>query len=271
MANSPAKRHRSRILAAQEAKQAAGGELRAGGSQFERYMMLLQEHRLRLKQIQSGEAKGEYKRHALHEFAAYIDGVMSADAGGQDEVVTTVMLWAIDAGLYVPALSLAAYVIRHGLLMPDRFSRTTGCVVAEEIADAALLAQSTGLAFDSYVLSEALALTAEQDMPDEVRAKLHLALGRDVLRSATDEAPPTAWALEACVASLKRAIELHSSCGGKKDLERAERLLKKQTAAEEAAAAAATQAAAAKSETPSGDEAAKQADTTEGAKGQASG
>ncbi|RBD34849.1 terminase, partial [Xanthomonas oryzae pv. oryzae] len=31
----------------------------------------------------------------------------------------------------------------------------------------------------------------------------------------------------AAVADLQRAIALHGSCGGKKDLERAERLLKK--------------------------------------------
>jgi hypothetical protein len=245
MADSPAKRHRSRVLAALEATKAASGELRAGGTEFERHMMLLQEHRLRLKQIQSGEGKATYKAGALHEFSAYVEGVLQADAGGEDEVITTVMLWAIDAGLYRPALGLAEYVLRHGLGMPDRFNRTTGCVIAEEIAEAALLVQHTGGTFEPGVLGEALRLTAEQDMPDQVRAKLHLAMGRDVLRSGTDEAPPPVAALEQCVASLKRAIELHSGCGGKKDLERAERLLKKQTAAADPAAA--------KSDNPAGD------------------
>ena len=53
MANSPAKAHRSRVLAALEASQKAAGSLRAEGTEFERHMLLLQEHRLRLKQIQS--------------------------------------------------------------------------------------------------------------------------------------------------------------------------------------------------------------------------
>ena len=237
MAQSPAKAHRSRVLAAQEAHQRAAGELRAGGTEFERHMMLLQEHRMRLSNIQSEENKAIFKRGALHDYSAYVDGVLEADTGGQDEVMTTVMVWAIDAGLYDGALHLAAYVLRHGLVMPDRFKRTTGCLVAEELAEAALKAQSVGTEFDATVIDRAIDLTAEQDMPNEVRAKLHLAAGRAVLRSATDDAPPPADALTGCVANLKRAIELHAACGGKKDLERAERLLKKHAAAVPNAAA----------------------------------
>ncbi len=236
MAQSPAKAHRSRILAAQEAAQKAAGLLHADGTEFERHMLLLQEHRLRLKQIQSSEGKATYKAGALHEFAPYVEGVLQADAGGDDEVITTVMVWAIDAHQFDAALWVANYVLRHGLAMPDRFRRTTGCLIAEEIAEAALSAQAAGSEFDSTVIARATVLTAEQDMPDEVRAKLHLAAGRNVLRNATDENPPTVEALTQCVADLKRAIELHGACGGKKDLERAERLLKKQTAAEDSAA-----------------------------------
>lgn len=230
MADSPAKRHRSRVIAAQEAMLKAAGRLRAGGTEFEQHMLLLQEHRLRLHQIQSDEGKAAFKHDVLHEYSAYIDGVLEADAGGEDEVITTAMVWAIDARHYEPALVLADYVLRHGLAMPDRFRRTTGCLIAEEIAEAALNAQVTGEPFDETVVARAIELTASQDMPDEVRAKLHLAAGRAVLRAATDDAPPPAEALVQCVADLRRALALHGACGGKKDLERAERLLKKQAA-----------------------------------------
>lgn len=236
MAPSPAKAHRNRVLAAREAEQKAAGGLRAGGTEFERHMLLMQEHRLRLKQIQSDEGKAEFKRDALHEYSAYIDGVLQADAGGEDEVVTTTMVWAIDAGLYEPALALAAYVLRHGLGMPDRFKRTTGCLVAEEIAEAALQAHAAGKPFEQNVLAKAMELTASQDMPDEVRAKLHLASARVLLSRGSEEAPLHRIYVEEAVTWLKRAIELHGACGGKKDLERAERLLKKQTAAEASAA-----------------------------------
>jgi hypothetical protein len=113
--------------------------------------------------------------------------------------------------------------------MPDRFNRTTGCLVAEEVATAALKAQKAGGTFSLEILTHTAVLTEEQDMPDEARAKLVLALGRATLESSDDVKPGQPGQLEAGINLLKRAIELHSSCGGKKDLERAERLLKKHT------------------------------------------
>ncbi|TWQ40607.1 terminase, partial [Xanthomonas vasicola] len=74
--------------------------------------------------------------------------------------------------------------------------------------------------FDAAVLADTATLTAEQDMPDEVRAKLHLALARASLAGITDETPadqaqPIA---AAAVADLQRAIALHGRCRGKQDL-----------------------------------------------------
>lgn len=161
--------------------------------------------------------------------------MLKADAGAVDEVVTTCMVWAMDAGEFAYALDLADYVLRHGLVMPDRFKRTTGCLVAEEVAEAALKAQAAGKDFDPVQLARAASLTEKQDMPDEVRAKLFLAAGRGVIRTATDDSTPALEAMQQCVADLTRAIELHGACGGKKDLERAERLLKKLTQAESTA------------------------------------
>jgi hypothetical protein len=149
-----------------------------------------------------------------------------------DEVMTTVMVWRIDAGDYSGALDLAAYVLKHKLVMPDRFERTTGCLVAEEIASAALKAQKAGDdSFDRDVLHRTLEMTEDQDMPDQARAKLYLASGRATLVGIDAESRGQAGQLEAGIDLLKRAIELHDGCGGKKDLEGAERLLKKHTAA----------------------------------------
>lgn len=201
-----------------------------GATAYEQHMAQLQQDRLRLKQIQSDQGKADLKRQLLPAYASYIAGVIEGGNGAADEVVTTMMLWCIDVGDYDAALFVADYVLKHGMAMPDRFARTTGCLVAEEIAEAALKAQRVGETFDAGILERATTLTAEQDMPDEVRAKLHLALGRSVLLAGSDDAPPPAEQLEACVSNLKRAIELHGSCGGKKDLERAERLLKKHAA-----------------------------------------
>jgi len=67
-------------------------------------------------------------------------------------------------------------------------------------------------------------------MPDEARAKLYLATGRAMLAGIDADEPGQPGQIQAGIDLLKRAIDLHSSCGGKKDLESAERLLKKHTA-----------------------------------------
>ena len=230
MADSPAKRHYQRTLAAKEAASRAPHQLMDGASAYEQHMAMLQQDRLRLKQVQSEQGKAELKRQMLPQYGSYIAGVLEAGNGAADEVVTTIMVWCIDVGEYDVALHIADYVLKNGMAMPDRFARTTGCLVAEEIAEAALKAQRIGEAFDVATLDRAALLTDQQDMPDEVRAKLHLALARALLANSTDDAPPPVDTLEAAIGHLKRAIGLHSACGGKKDLERAERQLKKHAA-----------------------------------------
>ncbi|MFP3700489.1 terminase, partial [Burkholderia sp. SIMBA_013] len=75
-------------------------------------------------------------------------------------------------------------------------------------------------------------ITTKEDMPDQARAKLHLAIGKALCAKVADDAPADTaqQPLEQAKTHLARAIELHSNCGGKKDLERVERLLKKHTA-----------------------------------------
>ncbi|MFC3549464.1 phage terminase small subunit [Lysobacter cavernae] len=228
MADSPAKRHYNRVLAAQEAASKAPDQLMAGATAYEQHMAMLQHDRLRLKQVQSDQGKAELKRQMLPAYGSYVAGVIEGGNGAADEVVTTTMLWCIDVTDYNAALEIAEYVLKHNMAMPDRFARTTGCLVAEEIAEAALNAQRTGAVFDLQILGRAAYLTEGQDMPDEVRAKLHLAIGRASLAEA--ERTDSELSLDVAIANLKRAIALHSSCGGKKDLERAERLLKKHAA-----------------------------------------
>jgi hypothetical protein len=111
--------------------------------------------------------------------------------------------------------------------MPDRFERTTGCLVAEEVATVALKALKVGEPFELAILQRTAELTDAEDMPDQARAKLFLAMGRVTLEGITDERPGQPGQVQAGIALLKKAIDLHDACGGKKDLERAERLLNK--------------------------------------------
>jgi hypothetical protein len=232
---SHAQRIQLRKRAAQAAATAEPGQTMAGANAYELQLMQLTQDRLRLKQVQSAQGKAALKRELLPAYSAYVEGVLAAGRGAQDEVLTTIMVWRIDAGDFSGALDIAAYVLAHGLLMPDRFARTTGCLIAEEIATAALKAQKAGDVFDRTVLLRTADITEGQDMPDEARAKLYLALGKAALVDVIDE--PAAEArgqacadLAAAREFLTKAIALHSNCGGKKDLERVDRLLKKHAA-----------------------------------------
>ncbi len=240
MADSPAKRHLQRKLAAKAASKVAGNQLMPGTGIYEQMLLQLASDRARLKQIQSTEAKGKLKAELLPAYVPYLDGVLAEGNGAADEVVTTAMLWHIDAGNYVEAMRLAEYVLRHNLPMPDRFERTTGTVVAEEVADAALNALRSGAEFDATILEQACTLTNDQDMPDQVRAKLLLSRARWIMSdlAKVEEAAaglPPQDAIERttiAVESLRRAIQLHDGCGGKTDLGRAESQLKKYTASQ---------------------------------------
>jgi hypothetical protein len=225
-----AQAHQRRARAAMESASLAPSQSMAGATAYEHQLNQLLQDRLRLKQVQSNQGKAELKRQLLPEYGPYVQGVLSAGNGAQDEVMTTLMVWRIDAGDYAGALDIAAYVLEHGMRMPDRFERTTGCLVAEEVATAALAAQKIGQAFDRDTLQRTAVLTAGHDMPDEARAKLYLALGRATVAGISAEQRGQPGQLEAGIELLKQAIDLHSSCGGKKDLEGAERLLKKHTA-----------------------------------------
>lgn len=226
-----AQRTQLRKIAAQEAAAVAPAALMDGATGYEVMLAALQQDQFRLKQVQSQEGKAKLKTEMLPAYVPYVDGVLSAGQGAQDDVLTTLMVWRFDAGDFTGGLQVAEYVLKHGLLMPDRFNRTTGCLVAEEVATAALKAQKAGGTFPGDILTATAMLTDDQDMPDEARAKLILALGRATLDGITDEQPGQPGKLQAGIDLLKRAIELNSSCGGKKDLERAERLLKKHAGA----------------------------------------
>ena len=227
MALTLAQRNQLRKRAAQEAAATAPAALMDGLTSYELMLAKLQQDQLRLKQVQSQQNKAKVKAELLPDYAPYVEGVLAAGQGAQDDVMAYVMVWRFDAGDYAGGLDIAEYVLRHNLQTPNRFNRTTGCLVAEEVAQAALTVQKSGGVFPHDILTRTAVLTAEQDMPDEARAKLSLALGRSTLTGLDENNPGQPGQIQAGIELLKTAIQQHNSCGGKKDLERAERLLKK--------------------------------------------
>jgi len=215
---SPAKRHFQRHAAALPEEDRAYDK--AAANQYELMLAKLAEDKRRLKDLQSIERKIDVKRQLLPEYQPWIEGVIQGDTGQQDDVFMTVLVWTIDTGDLEAAIPLADYAIRHKLAMPDQYKRTTACVIAEEAADIAL----KGTAVPFALLQAVAALTADHDMPDEVRAKLHKAIGY-----ALRDAGQLAEARE----RLAYALQLHAKVGVKKDIERLDTQLKNSAGAPE--------------------------------------
>lgn len=212
-----ARRHYERTVAARAADPAATGQLRVHANSYELMLAQLAEDRRRLKAIQSVERKIDLKRQLLPRYEPWVTGTLEGGKGAQDDVLVTAMVWHIDVGEFPRALEIAAYVLAHGLTLPDQYKRDAGTLIAEEIAERALAAIAAGEAFDIHVLEATVELTADRDMPDEARAKLHKALGLRLAAERPSEA----------LDHLRRALSLHERVGVKKDIERLERELKK--------------------------------------------
>lgn len=217
----PAQRHTARIMAALQG--AANPEQdRAAANQYELQLMQLAEHRRTLKGIQSLERKIDAKRTMLATYTPWIDGLLAADRGGQDDVMVTVMLWHLDTGDLAGALPMADYVIRHGLNTPDQYERTAPTLIAEEVADTAIKLQEAGNGPSLPLLSSYMSMLADCDIFDQVRAKLHKAVGRACYAEGLKEQAADHY---------RRAIELHDKVGIKRELEDLVREIKKEKAA----------------------------------------
>ncbi|WP_234085273.1 phage terminase small subunit [Azonexus sp. R2A61] len=208
---SPAKAHWQRAMAANN-QPAEDQAIPAGAAnQYELMLLKLAEDKRRLKDIQSIERKIEVKATLLPDYLPWIEGVLAAGAGRQDDVLMTVFVWAIDIADFALAIKIGAYAIEHGLTMPDQYKRDVPCVLAEEVADVALKESDDMRAGILPVLLAVAGLVEGKDMPDEVRAKLHKAIGY-AQRAAGD--------LVKARESLALAIKLHDKVGVKKDIER---------------------------------------------------
>ncbi|MBQ4775271.1 phage terminase small subunit [Pectobacterium versatile] len=211
---SPAQRHMMRVSAQREddpLRQATG---------YEQMLFRLAADKRTLKQVRSMERKAEMKSGLLPTYAPWVAGVLASGRGAQDAVLMTVMVWKLDAGDVPGALEIARYALQHKLVMPEGYTRPTPYLLAEEVADAATRAHTAGQAVNIDLLIDTLTLTDTEDMPDQVRAKLHKIIGL-ILRSGKPEQ---------ALFHLKRAFQLDSRSGVKKDIERLETALRKAAA-----------------------------------------
>lgn len=222
----PAQRHFQRVMA--ERRGQADEESDIQRTAHEQILHRLRMDLSRLSGVQSEETKAEMKKSMLPEYEGWIEGTLDGDSGRQDEVITRLMVWAIDCRDYALALRLGRYVVRHGLTLPDNFNRTAATFLTEEMskplltlaaadADADL---SSGIA----VLDEVADIVADSDMPDVVRAKLCKA--RALSRRGATDITTKAEAL----ALFREALTRNPNAGVKKEIATLAREVKKLSA-----------------------------------------
>ncbi|SAC07832.1 small terminase subunit [Enterobacter hormaechei] len=222
----PAQRHFQKVMA--ERRGQADEESDIQLTAHEQILHRLRMDLSRLSGVQSEETKAEMKKSMLPEYEGWIEGTLDGDSGRQDEVITRLMVWAIDCRDYALALRLGRYVVRHGLTLPDNFNRTAATFLTEEMskplltlaaadADADL---SSGIA----VLDEVAGIVADSDMPDVVRAKLCKA--RALARRGATDITAKAEAL----ALFREALTRNPNAGVKKEIATLAREVKKLSA-----------------------------------------
>nr|WP_025873059.1 phage terminase small subunit [Methylobacillus glycogenes] len=224
----PAARHYQETLAAQAMQATENGERTIeNASEYERMLIQLAEHRRQLKAIQSQEGKATLKASLVEHYAAWTAGVIAGDTGAQDEVLTTIMIWHIDAGSTAAAIPLIEYAIKHDLKLPDNYQRSLAVVVAEEAALVEL--RTAGSKFiDIVSLNKINELTLNLDMPDQVRARLVKAIGLGTKEEADKqlEVQDKKVLFELALKHLNRALELDTKSGVKKEIQNLERIIK---------------------------------------------
>ena len=222
---SPVQAHQMRIAAASATAESA----QTTNATAARW---LYDQRNLLAGLQSAQAREAHKAQVLPEIRPYLDGVLQANAGGADAIVSHCAVWAIDAGDWPLAIELAAYVVRHSLAMPDDFKRNAPTTMADMLADAALAGRMPA-SIAPQLLANLLDITADANMPDQTRAKNHKAIAYGLAGKTTRAGEPGDWskvspaALQLALHHLQLAEQLDDKCGVKKDIQAVSRLLTK--------------------------------------------
>ncbi|HBJ5623280.1 TPA: terminase [Salmonella enterica subsp. enterica serovar Hvittingfoss] len=220
----PAQKHFQQVMA-RRAGLETGEETLVERTAHEQILHRLRLAQSRLKGIQSKAAKAVAKKELLPEFEGWIEGTLDSDNGRPDEVITTLMVWAVDCGDLPLALRIGEYVVRHNLSLPDNFGRDAATVLTEEICNPLLTLAGTDPDADlsAYIapLDTLQGIVNDCDMPDEVRAKLCKA--RAFSRRAITDPQTQALSLKL----LREAMHLNPNAGVKREIATLTRALKK--------------------------------------------
>lgn len=202
---SPARLHKQREAARLAAEKAARDAQPVSGSEHDLMLAQLAQHKRQLSNIKSMTARIEKKAEIMPEWHGYIDGVLAADSGAIDPIISQMMPWCFDVGDIARALDIGYYMLRHDMPVPEQFRRDLPSLFAEMAAESWLESKGEP-AISAEQLAEVLDATAGHDMVDEIRAKLHRALGEALHAEGNDKA---------AIEQLKLAVDMNEKVGVK--------------------------------------------------------
>ncbi|WP_201556290.1 phage terminase small subunit [Psychrobacter sp. 72-O-c] len=161
-----------------------------------------------LSNIQSISHKTELKAELLPSYIPWIEGTIAEGVGAQDDMLVKLMIWCLDTHEFEVAISIADYALLNDFVMPEPFKRDVATVFVEQLSDEMLQNVEGDLGVHAELIQRAVNNTTDQDMPDQVRAKIYRVLG-DSLKDAKPADAITAY---------ETAIKLDNAVGCKKDL-----------------------------------------------------
>ena len=178
----------------------------------------LQSYLDQLSNIRAIDKKVEFKKQWLPEFQGYIDACLAQSPAEQNHALMHLLVWAIDVEDLALAARIGQHAILNGMVMPERYKRTVAEVLAENIGEACI--KNVDLAIEHADLLESITeMIRGEDIVNEAHAKIYKALGLGLEESKPTEA----------LAAFKNALRLNVNVGVKKNIEKLERLLKRNT------------------------------------------
>lgn len=226
----PAQKHWQFHAATEAAKRPEGA---SNSTEWERMYHRFRLDKKRLGEIQGTTRKIEVKKELLPSYQGWIEGILGSDSARPDEIFVTCIIWHIDTGMVEEALPLIEHALRHKMPVPDQYKRTPAALFVEEICNPALNALKVGdpCLLTPELLSRLGIMAQEEDMPDQVRAKLHKLIGLLLMQGDSEEGRTRA------LENLVQATRLNPDAGVKKEIDTLRRATAKRretTAATEA-------------------------------------
>ena len=236
---SPARQRRLARIAKQAQESAFKGEAQAGygkgpNQQQEILLTALAEDLRALSQIQSHEGKAAHKAAHMGKYLPWVDGLLQAGnegkGGAPDEVFANLFVWSYDVGNYRRMLDMARHMTRYQMPMPEQFKQGAASFAIKGISEDALAGKMTDEQAIA-LLDEAAALIEGADIHEKRLALLYKAKGHALIhRLGNAPLDENKLALEPASMAyifLNHALDLDTSSGVKKDIERLTTFIKK--------------------------------------------